>query len=169
MTTLDGLLFAVAFITTLGCGLIAGLFFAFSVSVMKGLGRLPPAGGIAAMQSINVVIVNPVFLSVFFGSGVGCIVVMIASVQGVDGPGRYFLLAGGALYLVGSILVTVVANVPRNNALAAVAPIDPAGVSVWVDYLHRWTVWNHVRTVASLAATASLILGLPALGPSHPA
>jgi len=35
MATADQLLFAVTLVAALGCGLMAGLFFAFSVSVMK--------------------------------------------------------------------------------------------------------------------------------------
>ena len=71
MAIIDGLLFTIAFAAALGCGLMGGLFFAFSVAVMKALGRLPPAEGIAAMQSINVAILNPVFLTVFFGTAGG--------------------------------------------------------------------------------------------------
>ena len=65
MTTVDGLLFTITLVAALGCGLMAGLFFAFSVSVMKALARLPSAEGIAAMHSINVAIINPVFLATF--------------------------------------------------------------------------------------------------------
>jgi len=54
MMVVDGLLLIVTLIAALGCGLMAGLFFAFSVSVMKSLARLPSAAGIAAMQFINV-------------------------------------------------------------------------------------------------------------------
>jgi uncharacterized membrane protein len=49
----------VALATALGCGLIAGVFFAFSTFVMKALGSLLPAQGIAAMQSINLAVLNP--------------------------------------------------------------------------------------------------------------
>ncbi|MGH8530544.1 MAG: DUF1772 domain-containing protein [Nevskiales bacterium] len=160
MTTADGLLFVLTLATALGCGLIAGLFFAFSVSVMKALARLPPAEGIAAMQSINIVIVNPVFLSVFLGTAVGCALVMVASLLRWHDPGSVYLLVGGALYLVGSLLVTVVFNIPRNEALARIAPTDPGGASLWADYLSRWTAWNHIRTIASLAAAVSLTIGL---------
>ena len=52
MATVDGFLFTLTFVTALGCGLIGGLFFAFSVAVMQALARLPAAGGIAAMQSV---------------------------------------------------------------------------------------------------------------------
>jgi uncharacterized membrane protein len=73
MAIADGLLFSITLVAALGCGLMAGLFFAFSVSVMKALARLPSAEGIAAMQSINVAIINPVFLAVFFGTAAACI------------------------------------------------------------------------------------------------
>jgi uncharacterized membrane protein len=56
--------------------------------------------------------------------------------------------------------VTMAFNVPRNNALAAVDPASPEGVRVWAGYLPGWTAWNHVRTVAALAAAASLTLAL---------
>ena len=53
------------FFATLGCGLMAGLFFTFSNFVMKGLGNLSPVKGIAAMQSINLAVLNPLFLTIF--------------------------------------------------------------------------------------------------------
>jgi len=61
-------LFFLPLLTLLGCGLMAGLFFIFSVCIMKALGQLPPEKGIAAMQFINVVIVNPLFMLVFLGT-----------------------------------------------------------------------------------------------------
>jgi uncharacterized membrane protein len=160
MTIVDGLLFTLTFVTALGCGLITGLFFAFSVSVMKALARLPPAGGIAAMQSINIAILNPLFLSVFLGTAGGCALVMLTSLTRWRSPGSVYLLVGGALYLVGSLLVTVVCNVPKNDALASVAPADPDSAGLWTGYLASWTTWNHVRTVASLTSLSSLIIGL---------
>ena len=160
MAIVHGLLCTLTFVTALGCGLIAGLFFAFSAAVMQALGRLPAAGGIAAMQSINIAIINPLFLSVFLGTAAGCALVMITSLARWHYPGSVYLLVGGTLYLVGSLLVTVVFNVPKNEALAAVAPADPDGAGLWDGYLASWTTWNHVRTVASLASSASLIIGL---------
>jgi uncharacterized membrane protein len=160
MAIVDGFLFTLTFVTALGCGLIGGLFFAFSVAVMQALARLPSAGGIAAMQSINSAILNPLFLAVFFGTAAGCALVMITALARWHSPNSVYLLVGGALYLVGSLLVTVVCNVPKNNALASVAPADPDSAGLWAGYLASWTAWNHVRTVASLASLSSLILGL---------
>ncbi len=121
MKTFD-LLDIATLVSAVGCGLVAGVFFAFSTSVMKALGSLPPACGIAAMQTINVVIINPWFLVTFFATGAACLYVMIASfLQWPDARAPYGLV-GGALYLVGTLLVTVVCNVPRNNTLAATVP-----------------------------------------------
>lgn len=156
----DRLLFTLTFLSALGSGLMAGLFFAFSAFVMTALGRLPPAGGIAAMRSINVAILNPLFFLVFFGTAATSLVLVIAALLGRAEPGAVYRLAGGLLYLVGSILVTMLFNVPLNNALAAVEADSADGATLWARYLSVWTAWNHVRTIASLAATAAFIMAL---------
>jgi uncharacterized membrane protein len=160
MATVDDLLFALTLFAALGCGLMAGLFFTFSAVVMKALARLPPSEGISAMQSINVAIINPLFLAVFFGTAAACVLAVISSLLRWHDPGAVYLLVGGALYLVGSLLVTLVFNVPMNEALASVAPADPEGASLWASYLANWTAWNHVRAAAALAAAASLTVAL---------
>ena len=75
-------------------------------------------------------------------------------------PGAAYRLAGGALYLVGTLWVTMAFNVPRNKALAVVAPTDPNSANLWAGYVASWTAWNHVRTAASLAAAASFSIAL---------
>ena len=160
MSTVDQLLFVVTLLAVLGCGLIAGVFFAFSAFVMKALARLPPGEGIAAMQSINIVVLNPWFLGVFLGTAAICVVALIASLLRWHQPGAVYLLFGAALFLLGSLLVTIVFNVPKNNALASVSPADPDAASLWANYVTNWSAWNHVRTAASLAATASFSIAL---------
>src|SRR5215475_3517014 len=93
MAIVDGFLFALTFVTALGCGLMAGLFFAFSVAVMQALARLPAAGGIAAMQSINSAILNPLFLAVFLGTAAGCALVIITALARWHSPGSVYLLS----------------------------------------------------------------------------
>jgi uncharacterized membrane protein len=151
---------AFTLVTALGCGLLAGLFFAFSVAIMKALARLPSAEGIAAMQAINLAIINPVFLAVFFGTAAACVLVMIASLLLWQVPSGVYLLIGAGLYLVGCFLVTLLFNVPRNKALARLAAKDPEAHAVWADYLSNWTAWNHVRAAAAFAAAASLTIAL---------
>jgi uncharacterized membrane protein len=160
VATVNRWLFVLTLIATLGCGLIAGVFFAFSAFVMQALARLPPSAGIAAMQAINVAVLNPWFMGAFLGTAVACILALISSLWRWHEPGAVYLCVGSALYLVGSLLVTIVCNVPKNEALASVAPADPDGASRWADYVASWTAWNHVRTAAALAAAASFSVAL---------
>lgn len=160
MAIIADVLGPVTLCTALGCGLMAGLFFAFSVAVMPALARRPAAEGMAAMQSINIAIIHPVFLTVFLGTAAGCALVMVAALWRWHDPGSVYALVGGALYLLGSLLVTVLCNVPRNEALASVALTDPEGATLWADYLSTWTAWNHVRAATALAAAAALTLAL---------
>lgn len=157
---IDDLLFALTLVAALGSGLIAGVFFAFSNFVMKALDRLPPAQGIAAMQSINVTVINRLFVGALFGTAGLCAVLAVAALLWWDRPGAPWLLIGGVLYPVGAPLVTMAFNVPLNQALAAAAPASPEGARLWTRYLARWTAWNHVRTAASLLAAAALTLAL---------
>jgi uncharacterized membrane protein len=54
----------------------------------------------------------------------------------------------------------MVFNVPLNDALAKVEPSSAEGASLWARYLTDWTMWNHVRTSAALAATTTFIIAL---------
>ncbi|MDH3689664.1 MAG: DUF1772 domain-containing protein [Gammaproteobacteria bacterium] len=154
MGSLNELVFALTLVAALGCGIVAGVFFAFSTFVMKALGRVPPEAGIGFMQSINVTVLTPWFMGVFFGTGIACIVALTHSLYHWGETGTLLRFAGSALYLAGSILVTIVFNVPRNERLAAVSPADPSSEEVWGSYVSSWTAWNHVRTAASFAAAA---------------
>ncbi|BAC89135.1 DUF1772 domain-containing protein [Gloeobacter violaceus] len=160
MATSDHLLFALKLFSALGCGLIAGVFFAFSAFVMDALARLRPAQGIAAMQSINITVINPLFITAFFGTAAACMLLAVFSLSGWHQPGAAYVLTGSLLYLVGTFLVTIVFNVPLNEALAAVEPGSTGGESLWTRYLANWTLWNHIRTAAALAAAASLTIAL---------
>lgn len=145
-------------LAALGCGMMAGLFFVFSDSAMKALGSRPAAEGMAAMQAINVKILTPLFFLLFFGTGALCLVLAIAALFRWSQPGAALSLAGGLLYLLGSIAVTMRFNVPLNNALAAADPASETGAALWARYLKVWTAWNHLRTLACLAASALFIL-----------
>ena len=152
------MLLALSVLAALGAGLIAGFFFAFSACVMGALGRLQPALGMAAMQSINIVVLNPLFLGIFFGTAIVCIVLSTAALLIWPAAGSEYLVAGSLFYLVGTILVTVAGNVPLNNRLATVERHSIEGQELWARYLSRWTAWNHLRTLASLLAMISFIL-----------
>ncbi len=71
-------------------------------------------------------------------------------------------MAGAAVYLVGTIGVTMVLNVPLNNQLAVMDVNAAASADAWLAYVRDWTLWNHIRTIAALVA--ALILGASAMG-----
>ena len=156
----DRFLIVLTLVSALGCGMASGVFFSFSAFVMKGLSRLPAPQGIAAMQSINITAVTPLFMTTLFGTAAACLLLAISSLFTWHKPGALCLLAGSLLYLVGTIFVTIVFNVPRNDALAAVIPASADGAAFWSDYVISWTAWNHVRTITGLAAAALLTFAL---------
>ncbi len=103
MTTSERWLFAVTLFSSLGSGLIAGVFFAFSSFVMSGLARLSPAQGIAAMQSINITVINPLFMAALFGTAALCFFLAVRSFLNWHQPRAVYWLVSSLLYLVGTI------------------------------------------------------------------
>jgi uncharacterized membrane protein len=156
------LVFGLTFATVLGTGLMAGLFFVFSVFAMRAFDALPDGQGAAAMQSINRAIVTPLFLLAFVGTAVLSLVLAGFAVFDVDGTARVWLLVGAGLYLVGVIVLTGSYHIPRNDALDAVDPYSAEGLALWADYVKDWTALNHVRTLASLAALGSFVMAIRA-------
>jgi uncharacterized membrane protein len=124
-------------VAVLGCGLVSGIFFAFSTFIMKALARLPAAEAIAAMQSINVAVLNRWFFAAFFGTAACCLVLAISCFFRWHKPGAIYLLLGSLLYLVGTIFVTIIFNVPLNNSLAAVDPASADAGQVMGDLCQK--------------------------------
>jgi uncharacterized membrane protein len=152
----SGVLYAATLLSALGCGLVAGVFFAFSSFVMPALKRLEPAHGIAAMQSINGLAVAPAFMAALLGTAVACLGLAVwAAISWAERPAA-LVLAGGGLYLVGTIGVTV----PLNERLAKLHPRDAEATVRWEEYVAKWTAWNHARAAAALAAAATLTIAL---------
>jgi uncharacterized membrane protein len=142
---------------------VGGLFYAFSTFVMKGLDRTEPAQAITAMRGINAEAqANAPFLVLFVGSALLALGVGVVGAVRLSQPGSGYLLAGSALGLV-AFVVTMAFNVPLNNRLDALAPTGLSAADAlrdWQAYLGPWTTWNHVRTVAPLAASVLMLMGL---------
>jgi uncharacterized membrane protein len=129
---------------------------------MTALDRSGQVHGVLAMNSINVVILESLFMPVFFGTTLASLALAVLSLMRWNDPAAMTMLAGGLIYVVGMFGVTMFFNVPLNNELAAVDPASAAAAPVWARYLKDWTVWNHVRTIASLVSTALFIIALRA-------
>lgn len=143
---------------TLTTGLIAGVFYAYSVSVNLGLAAQPDAAYVATMNQINQRIENPLFFLSFFGA---LLFLVVALVVYFPRPrsGRLWLIAlACVLYIGGGFLVTVFANVPLNEELARVA-VASAGELARARHAYEgaWNFWNGVRTVFSILAFAALV------------
>ena len=136
-------------------GLMAGLFYAYACSVNPGLGRLSDAGYLAAMQSINRAILNPVFLIVFMGA---VIILPVGAYRIFERPAAlpfYLLLAASIVYIVGVFGVTMAGNVPLNDRLDAfnLSTAAPEALTrMRAEFEGPWNAWNLVRTVAAILA-----------------
>lgn len=154
MTVIQGL----TVLAAVGSGMLAGLYTIFSIAIMPGLADQQPEAGMRAMQAINVRILNPLFLLLFMGAPVvGILAAVLGAVRRDDFDAAWawwLLVAGAVLVDIGSLVVTMVANVPRNNTLVALDPASPEAEAGWGTYLREWTRWNHVRAVGCVLATA---------------
>lgn len=153
-TILSILLLAAA----IGSGVVAGLMFAFSNTVMGALDRLPAGEAVGAMNAINVRIVNPYFLVLFLGTAVVSLLLIVACFVYPEMAARALTLSGGVSYLAGVIAVTVICNIPRNDALAKVAADSPNAAEAWKVYYRPWVGWNHVRMAAGLIAAVCFVI-----------
>ena len=147
-----------AVLLAVGAGTIGGVFFAFSTFIMLALADLRPAAGILAMQRINAVILNPLFLGVFIGTALLSLAAMVLYAMRTQDSAAGWLLAAALIYLVGSFAVTMRCNVPRNERLARLNADTAEAAAYWPTYVREWTAWNHVRTCACLAAAVCAVM-----------
>ncbi|UYQ95720.1 DUF1772 domain-containing protein [Chitinophaga horti] len=158
MTNFSQLVLVVA---TVLCGLVAGLFYAWSVSVMPGIGRLSDRGFMEAMQAMNRAILNPLF----FISFMGCVLVLPASaflVYERPLPLRFWLIAGAALlYIFGVFGITAGGNVPLNEALDRFTingASEEAISNARRQFEARWLMLHQIRTVLSVVCFVLMVL-----------
>jgi uncharacterized membrane protein len=148
--------------SAVGCGVLARVYFAFSTFVMASLARIAPAAGAAAMNAINVEIVRSLFMPLFLGTTLtGAALAVLAFFRWGE-PGAIAMLAGGGIYVLGMFIVTMIFNVPLNNALAAVDPASAQAAELWARYLRDWTFWNHVRSISSTGACVLFVAAIAA-------
>ena len=141
-------------------GVMAGFFFAFSFVVMPGLAAMEPLAALASMQEVNLAVRNAVFALGFFGALILCVAAALHALLRRDAPACWLALSAALVYLLGAFGVTSVFNVPLNGEIAPLDPARPENAGAMVSYIGEWTLWNHVRTLASLAAFVLLLLSL---------
>ena len=157
--TAKTILLPLALLALLATGAIFGFFFAWVCSTMWGLDSADPRVAIAAMQAMNASVRNWVFAPVFFGTPVFLAAAALAARMARERRAALLFGLACALYLAGGLALTLLANVPMNEALASVRiPADAAEAgAVWADYSADWQLWNIARTV--VCAAVLLLVG----------
>ncbi len=147
-------------LSALGAGLLAGVYFAFSAFVMASFERLPPAAAIAAMSAINAAILRSPFMPLFFATTATAVAAVAVAALRWGTPGAAPALAAGIVFVLGMFGVTALRNVPLNDALAAGGAETGDAAIRWARYRRSWTGWNHVRTLSCTAAAALFIAAI---------
>ena len=142
---MDNIIVVLEPIIQLSMIIMIGIYFIFSNTVMAAL--KPFDSGAEVMVEINRIILNPIFMAIFMISGLGSLLLMLFQ--------NDFIRISGAIFFVGTTLVTVTRNVPLNNALRdAGSELN----SVWQKYLKEWVFWNHVRSLSAVTSGLLLII-----------
>lgn len=152
MMTLEDVILTLTITVT---ALIAGLFYAYACSVNPGLAKLSDQNYLSAMQSINRAILNPVFFASFMGTLVMLPIATWLEYRSGMSVSAHLLLAAVFVYAVGVFGVTVVANVPLNQALDKFDPHTASAAELAsrrANFELPWNRWNTVRTVAAVIA-----------------
>lgn len=151
----------ISLLTIVSTGLISGFFYAYSCSVNRGLGQLSDGSYLRAMQSINRVVLNPLFFLTFFGTLILLPVTTWLEYRLIGNTTVfYILLASSLLYFFGVFLVTSMGNVPLNEKLAQF-DIDNASAESLKQqrrvFEGPWNRLHAIRTVANIIAFAGVV------------
>src|SRR5688572_1469820 len=144
-------------ITTTITGLMAGLFYAWSVSVTNGIGRLGDKEFLASFQAMNRAIINPLFMVCFLGAAV---LLPVTTYMNYGEPRFWYLLGAAVFYLAGITGVTFIGNIPLNVALDKfnIAASTPEQMAAFrAQFENKWNMLNHIR---SIAGTIALVLAI---------
>lgn len=143
-------------ITAVLTALIAGLFYAWSVSITLGLLRVSDAEYVSVMQSTNRAIQNPIFFAAFFGAQ---ILLPVCLYLFYGNGARFWLLVGAfVIYTIGVTGVTIFGNVPLNNRLDRLEMQTASAREISDARKNHETVWNNLNTVRTVSSTLAITL-----------
>jgi uncharacterized membrane protein len=149
-------------VATLTMGLMAGVFGLYAHTIMRGLGKTDDRTFVAAFQSMDRAIINPLFMLTFFGALVFSGVAAVLYLRDDGGSVLPWVTAAFVLYLA-VFVITVAVNVPLNDEIKAAGDPDRiADLAAVRDAFHetRWVAWNIVRAIASTVAFVCLAWAL---------
>lgn len=147
--------------TAMTTALMAGLFFSYSCSVTSGLHKLPDADYIAAMQSINKAIQNPIFFIVFFGVLLLLPVSVFLNYHKPLPVRCWLLITATLIYFIGAFGVTATGNIPLNNSLEKFDLLNASKEMIAAQraaFESRWNNLNIIRSISSLITVVLVII-----------
>jgi uncharacterized membrane protein len=142
-------------------GLMAGVFGLYAHTIMRGLGTTDDRTFVGAFQAIDHAIMNPIFMSTFFGA------LVLTGVAGVlclrnDRSVLPWVVVAFGCYLI-AVVITMAVHVPLNDRIKEAG--DPDRIADLAAVRHafhetRWVAWNVVRAVVTTAAFVCLAWSL---------
>jgi len=152
-------------VSVLFFGAIFGFFYAWICSTMWAFDTLDPRVAMEVMQVVNANVRNLVFFPVFMLTPVIGGVAAFLLFRAGQRKGAGLFAAASVVYLAGGLLLTMFANVPMNENLAATAvpATEAEAAAIWEAYSPTWQTWNILRTVFSGVALALAGFGLMAM------
>jgi uncharacterized membrane protein len=141
------------------CALVTGALFLASTFALRALRDVPAADRIRTMNAINLATAKPIKRLVS-GAALPCLVAaplwfLDWSWDRLEERGALMAIAGGVIYGLGVILVTIERSVPLNKFLGTAT--DASSDMIWRIYQRDWGLWNLVRITACTAAGALLV------------
>ncbi|MFE2286573.1 DUF1772 domain-containing protein [Streptomyces sp. NPDC059443] len=156
---------ALLLVSTVFIGLMAGLFFAFDVSVMPGLAASDDRTYVTAMQAFNKAIdgnglFGMVFIIALLTAGASAIVEFR---KGRRNVAIWVGVATVAYFIV--LMITFAVNIPLNNELAAAGDATKmTDFSIVEKFKGTWVSTNILRTLLCTAALTALSRALVLYG-----
>ena len=147
-------------IALIAYGLVSGVFLAFSGFVMKSLGAAQPAGGIESMQIINIKVMPTIFMVLLIGMSFLSPAFIYYANTNLTGLVANLIMAGAAIFFIGTFIVSLIFNIPMNEKLAKMDYSADETATYWKHYVKRWTFWNSVRTWSSAIAAICFLLAV---------
>lgn len=148
-------------IATVFAGLMAGLFYAWSISVTPGIAQVNDHNYLNAFQAMNRAILNPAFFIAFFGQAI-VLPILTHQFYHASSPILFRLvLAATLLYWLGCMAVTMFGNVPLNNTLEVLQVelmIPQKRLDFRLDFEQKWNQLNWIRTICTLISLVCLII-----------
>ncbi|QFT77420.1 DUF1772 domain-containing protein [Erythrobacter sp. THAF29] len=147
-----------ALFLALWSAIVGGNFSAFSEFIMSALKKTEPAGGIEAMQNINRDVIKTQFVAGILSIATFSAIFAVYSLFVFEGAALVTLILASLVFLASVFLVTMLGNVPMNDALARLDHDSLDARIYWEKYIRTWTLLNHARSFGSILTSGLYII-----------